>query len=203
MSAEENTDEIGRKLKTVLAEYNDCRDEIKTRIQQRTRMTEFYILGLAAITGFAIQSGNYFVMSVAPAYTVFIYAMIINTYFYTDSLAHYIREEIELKKIPHILGKVPSMNFLGEKTTHDWETRWLGWETNYERCLRKQNPLSRKKILHFFSWGIVLVSSISSGYGLILLKADNAQAFFYALTMALAYGTVIEWVSRRKYRGKR
>lgn len=154
MSTKENTDDIGPKLKTVLAEYNDCRDEIKTRIQQRTRMTEFSILGLAAITGFAIQSGNYSVMSVAPAYTVFIYAMIINTYFYTDSLAHYIREEIELKKIPHILRKVPSMNFLGEKTTHDWETRWLGWEINYERCLRKRNPLSRKKILHFFSLGL-------------------------------------------------
>lgn len=203
MPPEENTKSLDRKLKAVLTEYNDCRDEIKTRIQQRTRMTEFFILGLAAIAGFAVQSGNYFIMFIAPAYAVFIYAMIDGTYFYTDSLSHYIREEIELKKIPHILGEVPQMDFLGKKTALEWKTRWLGWETNFERCLRKWNPVRRRKILYFFSWGIVLVSSISCGYGLTLLKVNTAEIILVALVMLLVYGLIIEWVSRKEYVGKR
>jgi len=143
-----------------LTEYSDCREEIKIRIQQRTRMTEFYIIGLTAIAGFAIQSGNYLIMAIAPAYAMFIHALILGTYFYTDSLAHYIREEIELKKIPHILGGVPQMKSLGKTTSLEWKTGWLGWETNFEACLKGFNPIRRRKILYLFSWGTILTSHI-------------------------------------------
>lgn len=203
LSSEERIGGLDLKLDAVLSEYDDCRDEIKIRIQQRTRMTEFYIVGLAAIAGFAIQSGNYCIMVIAPAYAVFIYAMIIGTYFYTDSLGNYIREEIELKKIPHILGKPPPMAFVGEKTSLKWKTGWLAWETNFYEHLTKWRPPSRKKILYLFTWGIISVSTISLIYGLIALEVHIVLVIFLALITLLAYGFVIEWVKRQEYPGKR
>jgi hypothetical protein len=204
MSPKENPPaSLDRQLKAVLAEYNDCREEIKIRIQQRTRMTEFYIVGLAAIAGFAIQSRNYCIMVVAPAYAVFIYSMIIGTYFYTDSLGNYIREEIELKKIPYILGKLPQMVFVGEETSLEWKTGWLAWETNFFERLTKGRPPGRKKMLYVFSWGIILVSTISLIYGLIALEVHFVLVMFLALIMLFAYGFVVEWVRRQEYLGKR
>lgn len=194
---------LNRKLEAVLAEYSDCREEIKIRIQQRTRMTEFYIIGLTAIAGFAIQGGNYLIMAIAPAYAIFIHALILGTYFYTDSLAHYIREEIELKKIPHILGKVPEMECLRKKTSLEWKTEWLGWETNFEECLKGLNPIRRRKILYFFSCGTVLISSISFGYGLFLSGLHIGLAIIFASAMFLAYGLIIGLLSLKEYRGKR
>ena len=134
MSIKEDIDGLDRKLQAVLAEYNDCRGEIMIRIQQRTRMTQFYVVGIVAIAGYAVQTRNYFLMLIASAYAMFIYTMIIGTYFYTDALAHYVRDEIESKKIPHILGEVPQKLPVKE-TVIDWETAWLGWETNFEKCL--------------------------------------------------------------------
>ena len=193
---------LNRKLEAVLAEYSDCREEIKIRIQQRTRMTELYIIGLTAIAGFAIQSGNYLIVAIAPAYTIFIHALILGTYFYTDSLAHYIREEIELKKIPYILGDVPQMKSHGKTTSLEWKTEWLGWETNFEECLKGFNPIRRRKILYLFSWGTVLISSISFGYGLVLSGLHIGLAIIFASVMFLAYGLIIGWLSLREYRGK-
>lgn len=203
LSTEERIAHLDRKLDAVLSEYDDCRDEIKIRIQQRTRMTEFYIVGLAAIAGFAIQSENYCIMAIAPAYAVFIYSMIIGTYFYTDSLGNYVREEIELRKIPHILGKPPPMVFLGEETSLEWKTGWLAWETNFYEHLTKWRPPSRKKMLYLFSWGIILVSTISSIYGLTALQVHILLVMFLTLTMLLAYGFIVEWVRRQQYPGKR
>ena len=166
-------------------------------------MTEFYIVGLAAIAGFAIQSKNYCIMIVAPAYAVFIYSMIIGTYFYTDSLGNYIREEIELKKIPHILGKLPQMKFLGDETSLEWKTGWLAWETNFFERLTKGRPPGRKKMLRVFSWGIILVSTVSMIYGLIELEVNTVLIMFLALIMLLTYGFIVEWVRLQKYPGKR
>ena len=194
------------KLKAVLAEYNDCREEIKIRIQQRTRMTQFYIVGVSAIAGLAIQSGNFFVMLVAPAYAIFIYAMFADTYFYTDSLAHYIMEEIELKKIPKILGPVPKMDFKGtekNKTPYEWQTHWLGWETNYSEVLSKEHPLSRKKILHLFTWGVIIVSSFSIAYGLLLLESSLYRLIVIPLVTLIVYGVLHEWIARLTYKGIR
>ena len=202
MSPKEDIDSLDRKLQAVLAEYNDCRSEIKLRIQERTRMTEFYIVGIVAIAGYAIQTRNYFLMLIASAYAVFIYAMIVGTYFYTDSLAHYVREEIESKKIPHILGEAPQLPLVKESVMK-WKTAWLGWETNFEECVRRSNPISRRRVLHLFSWGIISISSISLGYGLILAKIDTPLVVSLALIVLLAYGLIIETVSRKEYPGKR
>lgn len=192
------------KLKAVLAEYNDCREEIKIRIQQRTRMTQFYIVGVSAIAGLAIQSGNFFVMLVAPAYAIFIYAMFADTYFYSDSLTHYIREEIELKKIPEILGPVPEMHFKGtKKVTYKWQTHWLGWETNYSEVLSKEHPLSRKKILRLFTWGVIIVSSFSIAYGLLLLESSLYILIVIPLVTLIAYGVLHERIARLTYKGIR
>lgn len=192
------------KLDAVLAEYNDCRREIRIRIQQRTRMTQFYIIGLTAIIGLAVQSGNYFVMAIAPAYAIFMYSMIIGTYFYTDSLANYIREEIELKKIPYILGKVPhQMDFLGDELTAKWETRWLGWETNFEKCFKGANPIPRKKVLYVFSWGVIFASVVSLGYALFLLKFHIILIIVLVSVLLWTYGGMIEWIRRKSYPGKR
>lgn len=191
------------KLDAVLAEYNDCRGEIRIRIQQRTRMTEFYIIGLTAIIGVAVQSGNYLVMAIAPAYAIFMYSMIIGTYFYTDSLSNYIREEIELKKIPYILGKVPpKMDFLGDEPPPKWETRWLGWETNFKKYLKGDNPIPRKKVLYVFSWGVIFASVVSLGYALFLLKFHIILIIVLVCILLLAYGGMIEWIRRKSY-GKR
>lgn len=172
-------------------------------------MTEFYIVGLAAIAGFAIQSKNYCIMVIAPAYAVFIYAMIIGTYFYTDSLGNYIREEIELKKIPHLLGKTPSMGILEDNTSQkekphlEWKTGWLAWETNFRERLTKGRPPGRKKMLRVFSWGIIVISTISLIFGLIELEVHTVLVTFLALLMVLAYGSVVEWVRRQEYPTKR
>ena len=56
MSPENTTENLDCRLKAVLAEYDDCRNEIKIRLQERTRMTDFYIVGVAAIASFAAQS---------------------------------------------------------------------------------------------------------------------------------------------------
>ena len=200
---ETNTANHDDRLKAVLAEYNDCREEIRIRIQQRTRMTEFYIVGVSAIVGLAIQSQNFFLMLVAPAYAIFIYAMLIGTYFYTDSLAHYIREEIELKKIPHILGNVPQMDFQGNTPILRWQTGWLGWETNYEKVLRERNPLRRKKVLYVFSWGLIIVSSLSLAQGLLLLEFNLCLATVISSVAFIVYGGLIEWMNRLRYSGKR
>ncbi len=164
-------------------------------------MTEFYIVGLAAIAGFAIQSGNYSIMFIAPAYAIFIYEMILGTYFYTDSLAAYIREEIESKKIPNILGKVPPIPSLKVQTA-DWKTRWLGWETNFKECLKEKNKVPRKKVLYFFTLGIVLVSTFSTAYGLIQQNISIPLVAFLVLTMLLAYGSITQWILQKSLNNK-
>lgn len=172
-------------------------------------MTEFYIVGLAAIAGFAIQSKNYCIMIIAPAYAVFIYAMILGTYFYTDSLGNYIREEIELKKIPDLLGDVSGMVLHGEKVSPEcktdikWETGWLAWETNFCDRLSKGRPPGRKKMLCVFSWGIILVSTISLIFGLVELEVHAVMVMFLALIVFGGFGFLAEWVRRHEYPGKR
>ncbi|MFA5364403.1 MAG: hypothetical protein WC325_04385 [Candidatus Bathyarchaeia archaeon] len=187
-----------QQLEAVLTEYKDCREEIKLRIQQRTQMTELYIVGLAAIAGFTVQNGNSLLMFVAPAYAIFIYEMIQGTYFYTSCLATYIREEIESKKIPYILGKVPLMQSEMEQTAK-WTTRWLGWETNFNKCLIQKNKMPRNKVLHLFTWTIVFGSTASTVYGLIQQNTNILRVTFVGLLMLLVYGYAIHWIEKKSF----
>lgn len=199
----ESEQSLNRKLQVVLAEYNDCRDEIKIRIQQRTQMTQFYIVGIVAIIGYAIQVANCLVWLIASGYAVFMYALILGTYFYSESLALYVREEIESKKIPYILGEISKMGSTTKSTLYEWETAWLGWEINYEKCLKESNIIRRKKVLRVFTWGVISISSICLGYGLYQIEVEILPAILFSLAALLAFGTIIEYVSQKGYPGKR
>lgn len=193
---------LNRKVQVVLAEYNDCRNEIKLRIQQRTQMTQFYIVGIVAIFGYAIQVANSLIWLIASGYAVFMYVQILGTYFYSDSLALYVREEIESKKIPHLLGEISNMEPTTKSTLYEWKTAWLGWETNYEKCLKEYNIIRRKRVLRAFTWGVVSISSICLGFGLYQMGADMRPATLFALAVVLVFGTVIEYISRKGYPAK-
>ncbi|UCH57220.1 MAG: hypothetical protein JSV18_07780 [Candidatus Bathyarchaeota archaeon] len=199
----ESENSLDRKLQAVLAEYNDCRNEIKLRIQQRTQLTQFYIVGIVALIGYALQVANSLVWLIASGYAVFMYTMILGTYFYTDSLAQYIREEIEATKIPYILGEVPKMGSAATQKLLDWETMWLGWEINFERCLKGFNIIRRKRVLRAFTWGVVSISSFCFGYGLLLTETEILPAVLFAFTALLIFGSIIEYVSQKRYPGKR
>ena len=123
------------------------------------------------------------------------YAMITGTYFYTDALMTYIREEIELKKIPYLLDKVPAMASIGKAPAIEWTTQWLGWETN---MADRRPTISRRKILCFFSWGIILISAIATGYSLFLSNIHIMIAIFLALVIVLVYGSAIEYIRRKE-----
>ena len=202
-------DEKYRQLQAVFTEYNDCRNEIKIRIQQRTQMTQFYIVGIVGIIGYAIQGSNILIWPIAASYAVFMYTMILGTYFYTDSLANYIREEIESKKIPYLLGTVPDDMPEVKTNVVQWKTLWLGWETNFDQArsgdksLKEHNLIRRKKVLHYFSWCIVLVSTVCMAYSLQKTGFETISTILLSFTAVLVFGLIIEIVSRRGYPGKR
>ncbi len=202
-------DEKNRQLQAVFIEYNDCRNEIKIRIQQRTQMTQFYIVGIVGIIGYAIQGSNFLMWLIASSYAVFMYTMILGTYFYTDSLANYIREEIESKKIPYLLGTVPDDMPEVKTNVIQWKTLWLGWETNFDQArsgdksLKEYNLIWRKNVLYYFSWCIVLVSTVCMAYSLQKTGFETISTILLSFTAVLVFGLIIEIVTRREYPGKR
>lgn len=184
------------RLRAVLAEYDDCRSEITLRIQQRTQMTQYYLVGIFALIGYAIQTSNGLVWLIASAYAVFTYTLILGTYFYSAWLSSYIREEIELKKIPYILGEMPDITSVYGDKKYNWETRWLGWETNYEKIVRKRNILRRKDILRYFTLGVVCISSFCFLNSLILQQLDIWVSIGLAFGVMIFFGSISELVYR-------
>jgi len=157
-------------------------------------MTQYYLVGIFALIGYAIQTSNGLVWLIASAYAVFTYTLILGTYFYSTWLSSYIREEIELKKIPYILGKMPDIASVYGDKKYNWETRWLGWETNYEKIIRKRNVLSRKKILRIFTLGVVSISSFCFLNDLILRQFDIWISIGLAFGAMIFFGSTAELV---------
>jgi hypothetical protein len=64
-------DEKTRALDAVIAEYEDLRDEIKRRIDQRMHITELMITIVSTIAGFAVHTGNWIILGVLPFVSAF------------------------------------------------------------------------------------------------------------------------------------
>jgi len=142
----ENLDEEKEKaLYAVLAEYNDLRDEIKRRIDQRTRITELMITIDVTIAGVALYTGNVFILGIMPFISAFCIVNIKTTYLTHRRLTRYIREIIEGQKLPYIF---------------DGSSRlWISWETFFRQKLSSphRQRASRRRMFIMFELCISVV----------------------------------------------
>lgn len=128
-------------IQAVLAEYNDLRDEIKRRIDGRTRMTEIMLTVAGVLSGAAFYAANakidywFLIIGVIPFVAAFCIANIKASYFVHERIRCYIREVIERKKLPEIFT-----NVLGLEPC-SCHSLWMSWESYYQDC----EPASEEK----------------------------------------------------------
>jgi hypothetical protein len=114
-------DERKRALDATIAEYEDLRDEIKRRIDQRTHITELMITIDGTLAGLAVYTGNWFILGILPLVSAFCLLNIKASYIIHRRLTQYISEVIERQKLPLIFDKSKRL--------------WLSWETFYRERL--------------------------------------------------------------------
>lgn len=114
-------DEKKRALDATIAEYEDLRDEIKRRIDQRTHITELMITIDSTLAGVAVYTGNWLVLGVLPFVSAFCLLNIKASYVVHRRLTQYISEIIERQKLPLIFSESNRL--------------WLSWETFYRERL--------------------------------------------------------------------
>jgi len=175
-------------FRATLAEYEDCREEIKIRIQERTRHTEIFLTGIPTIFGVALTTGELMITSFAAPFALLIGIIIRGTYFYTDGLAKYIKEVVE-KKVWQLTGSPATVTLSRGPWT---PPSWLSWESYYSDLLAPENRPDRRKVLYVSIALVQLLSALGLGYGMYLRTGEIA---FLALAF-LVYSVV--WLTLTK-----
>jgi hypothetical protein len=192
------------KLDAVLSEYNDLRDEIKRRIDQRTQITGLMVTIDGTLAGFAIYTGNLFILGLIPFVSVFCLLNIKSSYIIHKRLTRYIREIIECQKLRRNIFK--GSNKL-----------WISWETFYETVYGDKPKSSsgggirlhvhqvlasgtRRHIYEVFEVFLCLVCRVAISY-YSFLKLDSMTAllisFFYAV---FAFVAILASIMPQVYR---
>lgn len=86
------------RLQYLLATYDELRNEIKLRIQQRDNLAIQYIVSLGVLSGIAFTEYKYtcFAVLLIPLITIFFSVQIFSSYSVHDRLVKFIREHIEV-----------------------------------------------------------------------------------------------------------
>lgn len=141
------------RVKAVLAEYNDLRDEIKRRVDQRTHISYFVIAIMVGVLGLYVTSKNPLILVLVPSVLMYWLSIIDSSYSHNKELTKYIREKIEAKKLPSLIGKV-----------NDREG-WIYWETYYsqddKKGYSKKRYSSRYKVYIISSWFVYIICGLA------------------------------------------
>jgi hypothetical protein len=163
------------RLEAVLAEYNDLRDEIKRRIDQRTHISYFMVAIILVALGLYVTSDNALILVFIPSVLIYWLFIIDSSYSAHLSIIGYIREKIEAKKLPLLIGKV------------DDEEGWIYWETDYFKTKKKRYS-QRFRVYIIFSWLIYILC------GAMIYKTVS---IFLFLLYWVIYGVFIVYLSHK------
>lgn len=130
-------------VKAVFAEYNDLRDEIKRRVDQRTHISYFVIAMMVGVLGLYATSENPYVLLFAPSILLYWLSIIDSSYSHNKELTEYIRKEIEGEKLPSLIGE-----------------SWINWETYYSEEPKRRFS-SRYKVYIISSWFIYIICGLA------------------------------------------
>lgn len=141
-------------IQAVLAEYSDLRDEIKRRIDGRTRMTEIMLTVAGVLSGAAFYAANakidywFTVIGVIPFVTAFCIANIKASYFVHERIRCYIREVIERRKLPEIFTDVLRLE------PYSYHGLWMSWENYFQDCkLGSEDKWNEHWQVKLWGWG--------------------------------------------------
>lgn len=135
------------KLDAVFEEYKDLRDEIKRRIDQRSQITQLMITFDGTLAGFALYTGNLFILGLVPFVSAFFLHITKASYVIHRRLTRYIREIIEGQKLPNIFK--------------DSDNLWISWETFYMKRISnfERQKGARRPIYDIFQLSVFIVCS--------------------------------------------
>lgn len=169
-----NEKEKKRALDAVLVEYDDLRDEIKRRIDQRTHMTQLTITIDGTLAGVAFYTGNFFILGIIPFVTAFCLLNIKASYATHMRLIRYIREIIEGQKLPSI--------FEGS------DKLWVSWETFFKEILAhpQRQKASRRPIYDMFQAFVSIICS-----GAVALYSFMQFDFEIAMVISVGYAVMV------------
>jgi hypothetical protein len=167
----------GLRLKAVLMEYDDLRDEIKRRVDQRTHISYFAIAIILVALGLYTKSENSLILVFVPSALIYWLFIIDSSYSAHLNIISYIREKIEGKKLPLLIGRVD-------------DEGWIYWETDYYKN-KKQRYSQRFRVYLIFSWFIYVIC------GSVLY--NNVSTFLFLLYWIM-YGIFIVHFSCKCWR---
>lgn len=135
------------RLKAVLLEYEDLRDEIKRRMDHRTYISYVVIAMTLGALGLYVTSENPLILVFIPSILIYWLSFVDSSYSHHLVITKYIREKIEGMKLPSLIGKAND------------EEGWIDWEAYYFRD-KKRRYISRFKIYVVFSWVIYAICGL-------------------------------------------
>ena len=176
------------RVKAVLAEYNDLRDSIKRRVDQRTHISYFVIAIMVGVLGLYVTSENPLILVLAPSVLMYWLSIIDSSYSHNKELTKYIREEIEVKKLPLLIGKV------------NYEEGWINWETYYSKDDKKRYS-SRFKVYVISSWficvtcGLAIYGNVSETLFLLYWSFYGVFMTYFSCKCLKYYFSNIFWIN--------
>ena len=109
------------KFQIVIAEYGALRAELLQKFEHHMRLFYITTIVFMAVVGYIITQKQYDVLLSIPIFIV----PLVYRYIWEQSvivvIGRYIREEIEQKKIPELIGYRSNIS-------EDYEKYWAGWE---------------------------------------------------------------------------
>ena len=170
-------------LQAVLAEYNDLRDEIKRRIDQRTHISYFVIAIILCIFGLYVKSNNPMILVFTPLALIYWLFIVDSSYSVHLNIIGYIRDKIEGIKLPMLIGKV------------DAKEGWINWETYYFED-KKKRCSGIFKVFVIFSWLIYIICGIIITCDMIITKPSITLFLLYWIV----YGIFMIYFSYKCWR---
>jgi len=188
-------------LKITIEEWKDLRDEIKRRIDQRTRLTEIMISLVSALFSVAIATGNYFFFVVIPFASAYCLYHIKATYFIHHWLTKYIRERIEdgeYIKEKNTKGEIVERRVRDSKLRKIFpnsDELWLSWETYYKKEVDKKEKqrASRRRFYNLFQLSLYLICGTVFIWHSILLLPSLVAVCLVSLYLSL--GLIAVWLA--------
>jgi len=86
-----------RKLQILLNEYEELRNELKQRIEQRDNFSVQFVVACCAVLALTVSIQNGYLVALLPVITVFFATQIFESYRVHERLVEFIRDTIEKK----------------------------------------------------------------------------------------------------------
>lgn len=167
------TDKTELQLQAVLLEYEDLRDEIKKRMDQRTHISYFVIAMTSGALGLYVSLREPLILVFTPSILIYWLLIIDSSYTHHREIIQYIREKIEGMKLPMLIERASD------------EDGWIYWETYYSKD-RKRRYSSRFKIYVALSWIIYILC------GSVLIYEDVHRILLFSY--GIVYGSFLVWI---------